>query len=328
MLKPLPVLVVAALAGGGYYFLSNYEIKREETRIVIVRRDGEPIGGPIDNRPPLTDPHRLTLRLATFNPGPLDRMKLGSPLIAAHLATVIRDFDVVAIQGLHSPNQGLVRDLVRQVNAAGGNYDFAVGPEVGAETIESYTAILFDAGRIDIDRSTVHTVDDPAGRLTHRPLMALFRARGPAPDEAFTFVLVNVQVDPARVEMELDLLDDVFAAARASHPDEDDVILLGNFQTDGSRPGQLARIPNLAWAAANTVSMTRGTGLIDNIVFDRRATTELTGRGGVVDLVRRLNLSIDEAAAVSEHMPVWVEASVFEGGQSGRIAADDANHRR
>jgi hypothetical protein len=237
------------------------------------------------------------------------------------LATLIRDFDVVAVQGLQGSTQGVVRDLVRYVNATGANYDFAVAPEIGSEPTDSYNAILFDAGRVEIDRTTVRSVDDPAGRLTHRPLCAQFRARGPSPADAFTFVLVNVQVDPARAEMELDLLDDVYAAVRESQPAEDDIILLGDVETDGKQSGQLGQIPNLVWAVSNTVSTTRGSQLLDNILFDRRATTELTGRSGVVDLVRRLNLNLDEATTIAEHMPVWVEASVFEGGLPGRIAA-------
>ena len=328
MWKPISVAIVCAAAGGMYYFLDHYEVTREDSRIVLSPRDPASVSASTPSRPPVTEPHRTTIRLATFNLGPLDRNKLASPLLAAHLTTLIRDFDVVALQGIHAPNQGLIRDLVRYVNAAGGNYDFAVAPEVSTEAVESYSALVFDAGRVEIDRSTVRAVEDPAGRLRHPPLAALFRARGPAADEAFTFLLINAQVDPDRVDMELDLLDDVYYAVQGFQSAEDDVILLGDFAADPGRFGQLSRIPNLAWAVANTVSTTRGTGLVDNILYNRRATTELTGRGGVVDLVRRLNLSIDEASMVAEHMPVWVELSVFEGGQAGRIAADAAGQQR
>ncbi len=328
MWKLISLAIVCAAAGGTYYVLTQYEVSRQEGCIMISRREAASalLAGP--SSPPLTEPDRKTLRLATFNLGPLDRNKLASPLIATHLATLIRDFDVVAVQGIRASNQGVVRDLVRHVNAAGGNYDFAVGPEAGTEPIQSHSALLFDAGRVEIDRSTVQSVEDPAGRLRHPPLTALFRARGVATDEAFTFLLINVHVDPEAADMELDLLDDVYLAAQASQPGEDDIIMLGDFETDNRRVGQLGRIPHLGWAVSNTVSTTRGTRLVDNILFNRRATTELTGRSGVVDLVRRLNLNIDEASMVAQHMPVWVEFSVFEGGQAGRIATDGISHLR
>jgi hypothetical protein len=309
-----------------YYFLSHYQVSRDNGRIVIDPKGGSSAVLARTPPTPVSEPNRKTLRLATFHLGPLDRTKLSSPLIATHLATLIRDFDVVAVQGIRSPNQGVVRDLLRHVNAAGGNYDFAVAPEVGTEPIESYSAFVFDAGRVEIDRATVQSVEDPAGRLQHAPLIAMFRARGVAADEAFTFLLINVEVDPARVDMELDLLDDVYFAVAGSQPTEDDVILLGDFETDDRRISQLARIPNMGWAVSDTVSTTRGTALVDNVLFNRRATTEFTGRSGVVDLVRRLNLNIEEASTVAEHMPVWVELSVFEGGQAGRIATDGTGH--
>ncbi|MBN1590055.1 MAG: endonuclease/exonuclease/phosphatase [Pirellulales bacterium] len=328
MWKVILVSIVLAAAGGTYYFLTNYDVSRQEGHVVISRRKVVPAALPETPGLPVTEPNRKTIRLATFNLGPLDRNKLGSPLIAAHLATLIRDFDVVAVQNIRASNQGVVRDLVRYVNTIGDNYDFAVAPEVGTEPIQSYSAILFDAGRVEVDRSTVHSVEDPAGRLRYPPLTALFRVRGPAPEEAFTFLLINVQVDLNQVDMELDLLDDVYFAVQGSQPAEDDVILLGHLNTDDRRFGQLGRIPHLGWAVSNTVSTTRGTRLVDNILFNRRATTELTGRSGVVDLVKRLNLNIDEASMVAEHMPVWVELSVFEGGQAGRIATGDKHDLR
>ncbi|HLA84085.1 MAG TPA: endonuclease/exonuclease/phosphatase [Thermoguttaceae bacterium] len=330
MWKRFSVLLVFAAAGGMYYFLTHYDVSRQNGNLVIRPRTGTEatLVGVSTSMPvpPVTDPGRTTLRLATFQVGPLDRNKLASPLVAAHLATLLRDFDVVAVQGLHAPNQGLIRDLVRHVNTAGGNYDFAVAPEVGAEPVEAYNAFLFDAGRVEVDRSSVRSVEDPAGRLRHAPLMALFRARGVAAEEAFTFLLVNVELDPKQVDMELDLLDDVYFAVAGSVPAEDDVILLGDFESDDRRFSQLGRVPNMACAVSDTVSTTRGTSLVDNILFNRRATTEFTGRGGVVDLVRRLNLNIEEATMIAEHMPVWIELSVFEGGQAGRIATDAPNH--
>jgi hypothetical protein len=322
MWKPISVVVVFVAAAGMYYFLSHFEVSRENGRLVITPQPGSAVTLSKPVAPPVSEPNRKTLRLATFQLGPLDQAKLASPLVAAHLATLLRDFDIVALQGIRAANQGVIRDLVRYVNAAGGNYDFAVAPEVGTEPMDAYGAFLFDAGRVEIDRSTVRSVEDPAGRLRYAPLAALFRARGPAADEAFTFLLINVEVDRDQVDMELDLLDDVYFAVAGSQPTEDDVILLGHFETDDRRFGQLGRIPNLAWAVSDTVSTTRGTALVDNILFNRRATTEFTGRSGVVDLVRRLNLGIDEASTVADHMPVWVELSVFEGGQAGRIAAD------
>lgn len=321
MWKPIAVLLVVAVSGGLYYFTSRYEIRREDGRIVIHPRAASPDGGAATSDPtlPPAQSDRKTIRIATFNPA-LDRNKLASALVAGQLADLIRDFDVVAVQNIRANNQGAIRELVDRVNSSGRHYDFAVSAEVGTEPVDRYSAFVFDKTSVEIDRSTVCLVDDAAGRFRTRPLVGLFRARGPKPSEAFTFMLINVSVEPERAEVELDLLDDVFDAVRKTRPEEDDVILLGDLETDQRNPRQLAAIPNVIWAVANTVSTTRGTALADNLLFDRRATIEFTGRANVVDVIRRLNLTIDDALKVAEHMPVWAEFSIYEGGQAGYVA--------
>ena len=50
------------------------------------------------------------------------------------------------------------------------------------------------------------------------------------------------------------------------------------------------------------------------------ATTEFTGTSAVFDLMDRYNLTMDQALEVSDHMPVWAEFSIYEGGVPGHLA--------
>ena len=68
---------------------------------------------------------------------------------------------------------------------------------------------------------------------------------------------------------------------------------------------------------------TRGTHEYDNILFDIKNTVEFTGRGGVFDFMREYNLSLEDALLVSDHLPVWAEFSVFEGGRPPEVAGRD-----
>ena len=181
---------------------------------------------------------------------------------------------------------------------------------------------------MEIDRGTVHLVGDPAGRFRHKPLVAAFRARGPAEAEAFTFTLIDVQVDPARAAAELDLLAAVYRAVRDDGRNEDDIILLGDLEADPEHLGQLGRVPDLVAAVSNIPTTTRGGRLADNILFDRLATVEFTGRAGVFDLMRECDVSLAAALEISEHLPVWAEFSVYEGGQPGHVAMQSRTGRR
>lgn len=324
MSRLLLIGVLAAAVGGGVFLFTRYEFRPQDGGIAIKPRAAGDGGADRPGVPP-ADSRRKWVRVATFNLGPLDKKQVSRQFVVTHLADLIRRFDVVAVQGIRARNKGVLLDLVDKVNATGRHFDFATDAGVGTEAVERYSAFLFDKATIEIDRSKVYTVEDPQNRLQHKPLAAMFRARGAESSEAFTFVLVNVHVSADRVAAELDLLDDVLGAVRRGEPDEDDVILLGDLEADESHLGQLGQVPHIAWAVADTLSTTKGTRLADNILFDRRATGEFTGRSGVVDVMRVFNLTMQQALDVSRHMPVWAEFTVHEGGQAGHLAAEPRN---
>ena len=342
MRKLIAIIVLVGISGGVCYLLSAYEIKRVDGQIVI-RRQGQQAGAKtgeaslpavaasIDDSLPPRNPNQKSLRIASFNLEGFGACKLSAMHTAARLARLLEGFDIVAVQDIRSAHVGPLRELIDTINArvdarvdtrtnVGGHFDFAVAPEIGRSAVDNFNAFIFDRSTIELDRFKLCSVVDPSGSMRCLPLVGIFRARSPQAHEAFTFILVNVHVDYDRDTAELNLMDDVYRAVRAANPKEDDVILLGNFETDRRRPGGLARIPNAGWALESTVSTVRGDRLADNLVFDRHATSEFTGRANVVDVVRALNITSIEAMELSGHLPVWAEFSVFEGGQAGNIA--------
>ena len=318
------VLLIAAVAGG-WYFYTHYEITGLEQIDVKPRGAGPQAGGPRAQPNPSQSkatPQRNSIRVATFNFDPLDHRKLGKRHVTHYLVELIQRFDLVAVQNIQSPNLGVLVELVEQVNAGGRKYDFAAAEDAGFGPIDQYSAFLFDRATVQIDRSTVYQVEDPTGLLRRRPLVASFQVQGPDPAEAFTFTLINVHNDANRAVSELDVLDDAFRAVRDDGRGEDDVILLGDLGADDQNLGQLGQIPHIICGVSGTPSTLRTSRLVDNLLFDRRATAEFTGRSGVMDLMREFNLTTQEALEISDHFPVWAEFSAYEGGQAGHVAAD------
>ena len=101
-----------------------------------------------------------------------------------------------------------------QINAAGHQYDYAIGPRLGRSTSKEQYAYLYDTETIEVDRHAMYTVEDPDDLLHREPLVAGFRARGAPANEAFTFTLVNIHTDPDETDGEIDALADVFQAVR------------------------------------------------------------------------------------------------------------------
>jgi len=321
------VVVLLAIAGGGWFFFQKFQLVGLE-KLSVAPRTVQPPGPPPD---PLASAAGAvpfsrqgnTIRIGSFDIQAFGPAKFGNPLAIKVIVDLLRRFDVIALQEIRSPRDDHLPRLVELLNAAGRHYDFVVGPRQGPPGAEQQFAFVFDAASVAVDRSTVYTVDDPGRRMTFDPLVASFQVRGPRDDEAFTFALVDVRVPPERRDEELTALAEVCRAVRSAPIQgrlEDDIILLGNFNADDHHLGALGDIPNTATALSAIPTNTRGTKMCDNMVFNRLATTEFTGRAGVVDLMHEFNLTMSQALEVSDHLPIWAEFSIYEGGQVGHIA--------
>ncbi len=325
MRKFLMLVITAALGGGGYVFLQNFKIEGLQD-LTVVPRDAA-----TDNygqNVSLPDVERTagTIRIASFNIQVFGEKKMSKPRERGLLAEIIRQFDVVAIQEIRS-KQDILPQFVDVINSSGRHYDYVIGPRLGRTSSKEQYAFIFDTASIEIDRTSLYTVADPDDRLHREPLVGWFRVRGPPPDQAFTFSLVDIHTDPDETRTELDALAAVFRAVRDDGRGEDDVIILGDLNVDDHHLGLLGQLPQIHWAISGVATNTRGDKLYDNLVFSRAATSEYTGRWGVFDMIRQFNLTVDEALEVSDHMPVWAEFNLFEGGQGGRVATRPFNAR-
>lgn len=279
-------------------------------------------GGMLSSAPPV-ERSGNTIRVASFNIQVFGEKKLSKPEVADVLARVIRYFDVVAIQEIRDANDDFLQRFVSQVNSSGAYYDYVIGPRLGRSNSKEQYAFIYNAASLECDRQNVYTVDDPDDLLHREPLVAGFRVRGPPPEQAFTFTLVDIHTDPDEAQVELNVLDDVFRAVRDDGRGEDDVILLGDLNADDHHFGELGQMGYITWVITGMPTNTRGTHLYDNILFDSRTTVEYDRRAGVFDLMNEFHLSMEQALAVSDHLPIWAEFSLMEGGK-GALAAQAA----
>ena len=266
-----------------------------------------------------------TIRIATWNIQVFGEAKLSDPAAMQVIVSVLKNFDLIAIQEVRAQSQDILPQLIALLNADGQyQYDYVIGPRLGRTNSKEQYAFVFDMASIEVDRYQLYTINDQDDLLHREPLVGWFRARL-APEkqaQAFTFSMVNIHTDPDEVDRELNALDDVFFAVQGDGRNEDDVILLGDVNVNEKHLGELGKISGLTWVVANTPTNTRGDAQYDNIFFHGTATPEFTGRGGVLDFMRAFNLKLEEEALkVSDHLPVWAEFSVFEGGQAGALAA-------
>lgn len=324
MKKTITFLSGILVAVAGWIILQKFEIHGWED-LQLSGRDRFSRGARLEPSSAAANlpPSRSTgsIRIASFNIQVFGDSKAKKPHVMDILARIIRQFDVVAIQEVCSKSQDLLPNFLELVNAGGRHYDYLIGPRLGRTESKEQYVFIYDMATVEVDRSQLYTVADPDDLLQREPLVAWFRVRGPPPDQAFTFSLVNVHTDPDAAPQELEVLADVYRAVRNDGRQEDDVIILGNLNADFDHLGRLGQISGMTCAIRGLPTNTRGTQQYDNLVFHSPATAEYSGRSGVFDFLREYNLTLEEAMEVSDHLPVWAEFSVYEGGQPGRLAA-------
>jgi endonuclease/exonuclease/phosphatase family metal-dependent hydrolase len=326
-------LIAAIVVIGGYFFSQNFSLVGLENLKVKPRaKTGSEHGNGATtistNAPPVVR-NGKTIRIATFNIQVFGRSKISKPIVVDILARITRHFDVIAIQEIRAKDQDILPLFVEAINNGGRQYDYVIGPRLGRSSSKEQYAFVFDRASIEVDRQQLFTIDDRRNDLLHRePFVGWFRVRGPPASQGFTFSLVNIHTDPDEVAEEIGVLDDVMRAVRDDGRNEDDVILLGDFNADDRHFGELGRMPQIAWAISGVPTNTRNTKQYDNLVFFANATQEFTGRTGVFDFMREYNLTIDQALEVSDHLPVWAEFSIYEGGEIGRVATRPTDSSR
>lgn len=318
MPKSIRLLLLIALVIGGWLFFRNYEIEGLDHLKVVPRAASSSSS---DRGSDVGVATGGTIRIATFNLQVFGVSKLEKPQVMDIIVRAIRQFDVVAIQEVRAQQQDVVPQLVELLNVGGRHYSYVLGPRQGRTESKEQYAYLFDETTLEVDRTKGYTIKDPDDVLHRPPLVACFRSRGPPPDQAFTFTLVNVHTDPDEVSDEMNRMDDVLYSVRADGRGEDDVILLGDFNTDDHHLGELGRVAGLTAALSGQNTNTRQTSQLDNLFFELPATSEYTGRSGVFDFLRHDNLTLEQALQVSDHLPVWAEFSRVEGGSSTAVAA-------
>lgn len=275
---------------------------------------------------PLGDPGKSpdVIRVATFNIRMFGEKKSASATVMPHLAKIVYQFDVVAIQevraadGMGTPIQRLI-DLINQ---SGGKYAATLSDPIGSKEYNECYAFVWDETRVRLAPDTAYVVFDNDQRIEREPMVASFEAVLPPgdPRKPFRFTAINAHTKPDAVhpdspDGEINVLDDVYIRVgqyEFEKAREDDFILLGDLNVSHEDLGQLSTIPNLISVAGHLPTNTAGNATYDHILVDEWSTNEYTRKSGVMDLKLELNLTQDQAEEISDHLPVWAEFSRYE----------------
>ena len=374
MLSPkfLTTLALAMVIVAGLWLLSNRDRLQEPGDVWVLAQEtfgswfpesetvapnaGSPAefaaGGP-SAAPVSTGGYRTTvppvtgvIRIATFAVES-NLAQLPSPEPTRLVAEICRQYDIVVLQNVDRNETTWFKQLTDQLNQLGGigashlparadgtRADYVVISDRQQRTGKTQTAIVFNRQTVQLDHARWYLVSDPDQIFERVPMVAWFRARGVPTEQAFTFSLASVEISPTRPDRELIHLGSLFRAIRNDGRGEDDVILLGNFQSDNRGLETARQHAGLTWIVSNQRTTVGSDRQTDNLLLSESATVEFTGRGGVFDFPAFYQLQTADAQAVAGHLPVWAEFSILENGNPadpplpGRVAWEADRRKR
>ena len=256
-------------------------------------------------------PADRTILMGSFNIKNLGVAKLAQNDVMDLLTDIVRRFDLIAIQELRSEEQHIIPAFLDMLNANGMNYRAEVSKRIGKGRYYEQFVYIYDADKIQVTRDSFVAPD--LYKIMHRSLyVTSFRCTEPSSQE-FTFTLFNVHVDPDEIKTEVPALPGIVQNVIKQMPEEDDFIVLGDFNVAGTILAKSPFLRNqIAIVPDGLATNTAGNKSIDNITLDYEATMEYRGKGGVIDIITEYGLTREQADRVSDHMPVWAEFSIYE----------------
>ena len=236
------------------------------------------------------------------------------------IADRLQQYDLIAVQEVRDAD--VVERTLAILEGRGHVYEALVSDQVGRGVKERYAFLWRPDKVVRLDDGQFYP--NPDDRLIRPPFWVSFRAG------AFDFTLITIHsifgdtIGERRAEAAL--MVDVYQTVQDADPDEQDVILLGDFNLppEDAAWGDLPVLtPPLIIGDRYTTISENAESLYDNFWFDRELVREYTGSNGVEAFDVAVFDNDDRAAslAVSDHRPIWATFNMDGPDDDGLRAA-------
>ncbi len=286
-------------------------------------RDAETIYVVIDNRNQIENNSTIEIlnrsdvaRIASFNIKVFGDTKMSNETIVSELVTIFDRYDLVAVQEIKDIDQEVPYLFLDELNGNLTNSSFEwrllLSQRTGIQEDDQnsqeqyayyYKSNVFSA----VGNGTLYD-DSGNDSFQREPFLGKFNLLDSEGNHTDTeIVLINIHTKPTLAVEEMNALDEVIAWARNYFPDENDFIILGDFNADCSYASynEIVNLPisseNYTWLIPDDADTTMSDS---RCAYDRIVTTsdiegKLTGTWGVDE-----NISGPE---VSDHKPIWFD---------------------
>lgn len=272
-------------------------------------------------RTPQNQQSSQTITVASFNTLHLGWNNQKDLIRFAHTVAL---FDIVALQEVM--NEDTLKRVISLLESETKTpWAYIISSEkIGRTSYKEFYAVVYRTDRIEFVQGSAGIWKDDGDKFEREPFFATFRSG----NFDFTLLVMHSKFDGKKEVMrkEAASLADVFVSIQESDPNEQDIILLGDFNLAPSDTGwqQMRLIPTATHLLSDTVKTTIGTSgslanSYDNIWIQMKYTRwEYSGTAQAQHEVFRLfesspNPVLDVRKYISDHLPIY---AVFYTGRS------------
>ena len=262
-------------------------------------------------------------RIATFNIKVFGDTKMSNQTVVDELVDIFQRYDMIAVQEIKDIDEEVPYQFLNELNKIQGNnnssnfsneWDMLLSVRSGLQeddknSQEQYAFYYKPTVFTPIDNGTLYD-DSTNDSFQREPFLAKFMILNTNGNATGTdIVFVNIHTKPTLAVEEMTALGDVIAWGMQNYSDDDDYVILGDFNADCSYASynELIELPisseNYTWLVPDNADTTVGESrcAYDRIVTTSQLDGRLTGIWGIDPAISGL--------AVSDHKPVWFDVS-------------------
>jgi len=260
-------------------------------------------------------------RVATFNIKVFGDTKMSNVTVVAELVELFQDYDMVAVQEIKDIDEEVPYLFLNELNGIAGQenltnqsreWEMVLSERSGMQdddknSQEQYAFYYKPTVFTSMDNGTLYD-DSTNDSFQREPFLATFMLLDTNGEETGTdIVFVNIHTKPTLAVEELGALGDVLSWAQTNYSDDDDYVILGDFNGDCSYASYNELVDlsisseNYTWLIPDDADTTVGNSrcAYDRIVTSSQLDERLTGQWGIDETV--------SSGAVSDHKPVWFD---------------------
>ncbi len=237
------------------------------------------------------------------------------------LSGIICRYDIIAIQEIRDSSGTAIQELMDDVKAKNPAYRYVIGERLGRTSSKEQYAYIYNTAKVELTGTPQTYPEEQGTDPFHRePFIASFKSA----DGDFIATFATIHTDPDEAEEEIAALSGVAEYCTTILPDDEMVILMGDFNADCSYFNEddmqcPLRASEYTWLIGNEHDTTTKTTVCtyDRIVVYGDHHGLYTGDSGVMRFDEIYGIGQELTEAVSDHYPVYAKFYTGKKGSAG-----------